>query len=205
MISKIWSATTATVKFLTLGCIVSTTAFVGTLYVLKDKYSLKDLVTMSGIVEKYLPAEESGYTISVAAYILTELQETTLVQAMDHLYFIDTEVAVITPEYLANINELWKKLLIVNSQYQTQGFDCDNFAEEYNVFIKKIFHNHVGSDAYAEIAVWKLGHWFTDGYGHAANIVYTTEGFYVVEPQNGLMMPLQEYIEKFGVVAAFAY
>ena len=104
-----------------------------------------------------------------------------LKESFPNAYFIirDTEYRV---PALEEVKRLLKETFIEEYQYRVNSFDCDDYALILDAFVKQ--------EGYKQ--GWLLPWTFGQVYGifpdyspdfHARNIVLTTEGLYLIEPQ----------------------
>ena len=104
-----------------------------------------------------------------------------LLESFPNAYLIIRDTAYRVPA-LEEVKRLLKETFIEEYQYRANSFDCDDYALILDAFVKQ--------EGYKQ--GWSLPWTFGQVYGvfpdyspefHARNIILTTDGLYLIEPQ----------------------
>jgi hypothetical protein len=88
--------------------------------------------------------------------------------------------------------------------YERETFDCDNFSDLFVTVYNFSSHNRsnrtAAQVAVATVVVEQVKNFADISYGsdswHSLNLVWTSSGWFIVEPQNGTYISLESYPNK---------
>lgn len=118
----------------------------------------------------------------------------------DDIIYFDKAYDVLSTEQLFTFIEWWKIFLVKNNlRHRENSFDCDNFSNLFKsiLFLTNKYKENSGQ-ILVGLAIVKQKFAFAyipsgNEVWHMMNIVYTDEGWYMVEPQNGMYIHIDYY------------
>tara|TARA_Y100000593_G_scaffold94566_1_gene194313 strand:- start:1909 stop:2445 length:537 start_codon:yes stop_codon:yes gene_type:complete len=148
-------------------------------------------------ISKILPAGEYHYPSKHFKQIDKELRPNCQDISYADNYYIGLDFL----SFKKQVHTFHKLTANYTSRSNKESFDCDNIAFLYKTLvasttlIAKTNYEPLIGVAFVRQENKAMG-LSSIGFVHAVNIIYTSEGWYMLEPQTGLFMSLQKYPNK---------
>ena len=117
----------------------------------------------------------------------------------------DNQYSNVNLQWLDKYCSWWIGVLdLYQLSYERETFDCDNFSDLFVTVYNFSSHNRsnrtAAQVAVATVVVEQIKNFADISYGsdswHSLNLVWTSSGWFIVEPQNGTYISLESYPNK---------